>query len=359
MRRVGWITVFFLTGFLLSSQESRAVPSPYFGYSDEAVSSDSAQNGGLENLQTVMLGGEWIGSRKGTGLQRLGLLSWQKDFISNTPTLTYLNASAASDGGRLTLEFPGAVDPYVVLIADYPYFYQSPEVADPLAVTRFRGRGMGMGILKRTRTANIRLGAERVFGKLDGEVKESGWKMIEFVQLERDRTRRTKLDEPVEGTRLFASLSTGQFRGFSAESEKTVVTVQGTEEWYHPLTKMITFGVVAREGAESRTARFWTTTVGSLQEDDFNVPLPGYLYQQFEAKDYIEGEAGLGFRPRPDWSLHLGYDVAGGWSPHVYSSISVGVTHLLLHKLPLTLQGAWGFSPSGAAEILVGTVFQW
>ncbi len=359
MRRIGWILSFLITGFILVPRESGATTTPYFGYSEETALSDADRTPEPENLQTVILGGEWIGSRKGTGLQRLGLLSWQKNFILKTPTLTYMNALVESDGSRLTLEFPGTVDPYVALIAEYPYFYRSPEGSGPLVVTRFRGLGIGTGVLKRTRLVNVRSGVEWVSGKLDGDVKEPGRKMMEFIQLEQDQTRRTKLDEPVEGTRLFASLSTGQFRGFSFEPEGTIVTVQGAEEWYHPLTETITFGVIAREGAESRSARFWTTTVGSLQEDDFNVPLPGYLYQQFAAKDYIDGEAGLGFRPMPDWSLHLGYNIAGGWTPHVYSSISVGVTHLLFHKLPLTLQGAWGLSPSGAAEVLVGTVFQW
>jgi hypothetical protein len=355
--------VVFLLGFILVPRASAAAPSPYFGYPDDDVLSDPGRMGGAENLQTVLLGGEWIGGREGSGDQRLGLLSWQKDFILKTPTLTFVNALAESDGSRLTLEFPGAVNPYIALIAEYPYFYRSPESADPLAVTRFRGLGMGTGMMKRTRVVKLRLGAEWVYGTLAGKLEDhatdSGRKMIEFVQLEQDRTRRTKLDEPTEGTRLYASFSTGQFRGFNSEPGETVVTAQGAEEWYRPLSDRTTLGLIAREGAESRSARFWTTTLGSLQEDDFNVPLPGYLYQQFTAKEYIDGEAGLGFRPTPDWNFHLGYNAAGGWSPRVYASVSVGATYLLFHKLPLTLQGARGLSPSGAREMLGGVAFQW
>ncbi|MBI3610149.1 MAG: hypothetical protein HY204_05535 [Nitrospirae bacterium] len=358
LKGAGWILVFLLTGFILTPHEGEGAPSPYFGYSDEEALSDSGRNAEPENLQTALLGGEWIGSRNGANRQRVLLLSWQSDFILKSPT-SFMNIAVETDGGRLTLEFPEAVNPYIALIAEYPYFYRLSDETDQLTMTRFRGLGAGAGIMKRTRELNVRLGAERVSGKLDGDVKESGRKMMEFVQIEQDRTRRTKLDEPTEGTRLFASLSTGQFRGFRSEPGKTVVTVQGAEEWYHPLSETMTFGLIAREGSDSRSGRFWKTTLGSFQEDGFNVPLPGYLYQQFAAKEFIEGEAGFGFRPTPDWSLYLRYNAAGGWSPHLFASVSAGATYLLFHKLPLNLQGAWGFSPSGAAEVLGGTALQW
>lgn len=340
-------------------RQSAAAPNPYVGYPEERISSNDEPTPTPENLQTALLGGEWIGRRKGSGLQQLGLLSWEKDFVLERPARTIMNALVESDGSRLTLEFSGAVNPYVVLIAEYPFFYGFPEGTGSMAVTRFRGLGMGTGILKRTPVVDVRLGGEWVSGKLDGDVKETGRKTMEFVQLERDRTRKTKRDEPMDGTRLLVSLSGGQFHGFASEPEKTIVTVQGTEEWYHPLSERTTFGLVAREGAESRSARFWTMTVGSFQEDDYNIPLPGYLYQQFTVKGLIDGEAGVRFEPTSEWSLQLGYHAAGGWSPHVYSSVSAGATYLLFHQLPLNLQGAWGFSPLGAVEILAGTALQW
>ncbi|MBI3596922.1 MAG: hypothetical protein HY203_07200 [Nitrospirae bacterium] len=359
MRRIAGVLVFILGGMIVVPRELYGAPTPYFGYPHENSSTRPDGSDNSSNLQTVLLGGEWIESRKGDHLQRLGLLSWEKDFVLKTPRLTFVDALVESDGGRLTFELPASVNPYIVFIAEYPYFYHLSEQTGRLTETRFRGLGMGGGIVKRNPIGNIRAGAEWVSGKLDGDVKETGQKTMELIQFEQDRTQRTKWDEPTDGTRLFFSFSTLQFHGFASEPEKAVATVQGVEEWYHPLSPSATFGLVAREGADSRSARFWSTTVGSLQEDDFNVPLPGYLYQQFAVKAFIDGEVGLGFRPTPDWSFHLGYDAAGGWSPHVYGTVSAGVTYLLFHKLPLNLQGAWGLSPSGAAEVLAGTALQW
>ena len=359
LRRKGGILIFILSGAMMLPRELQGAPNPYFGFPQENSPARSDPRDDSSNLQTVLLGVEWIESRKAGHSQRLGLLSWEKDFILKTPRLTFVNASVDSDGGRLTLESPASVSPYIAFIAEYPFFYQPSEQSGRLTETRFRGLGTGAGILKRSPVADARLGVEWVSGKLDGDVKETGRKTTELLQLERDRTQRTKWDEPTSGTRLFFSFSALQFNGFASEPEKTVATVQGVEEWYHPVSPSTTFGLAAREGADSRSARFWSTTLGSLQEDDFNIPLPGYLYQQFAVKGFIDGEAGLAFRPTPDWSFHVGYDAAGGWSPHLYGAVTGGVTHLLFNKLPLNLQGAWGLSPSGAMEVLGGTALQW
>jgi len=359
LKRVAGVLIFILGSIILFPRPLHGAPSPYFGY---PVETGSTQAGGPDdslNLQTLLLGGEWIASRKGDDHQQLWLLSWEKDFVLKTPRLTFVNALVETDGGRLTFEVPAAVNPYVALIAEYPYFYQPSEQTGRLTVTRFRGFGVGAGITKRLPIGNIRAGAEWVSGELHGVVKETGQKTTELIQFEQDRTQRTKWDEPTDGTRLFFSFSTLQFHGFTSEPEKTVATVQGIEEWYRPLSPSTTVGLVAREGTESRSVRFWTTTLGSFQEDDFNIPLPGYHYQQFDVRSFVGGEARLGFRPTADWGFHFGYDLAGGWSSHAYRSVSAGVTYLLFHKLPVNLQGAWGLSPSGASEILAGTAIQW
>jgi len=359
LRPIARVLVFMLGSMIIVPRQLYGAPSPYFGYPQEISSTQPGVTDDSENLQTLLLGGEWIASRKGDGHQQLVLLSWEKDFVFKTPRLAFVNALVETDGGRLTFEVPAAVNPYVAFIAEYPYFYRVSEPTGRLTETRFRGLGMGTGIVKRSAIGNFRLGAEWVSGELHGDVKETGQKTTELIQFEQDRTQRTKWDEPTSGTRLFFSASTLQFHGFVSEPERTVATVQGVEEWYRPLSPSTTVGLVAREGTESRSVRFWTTTLGSLVEDDFNIPLPGYLYQQFDVKNFINGEAGLGFRPTADWSFRLGYEVAGGWSSHAYGAVSAGVTYSLFHKLPLNLQGAWGLSPSGAWEVLFGTALQW
>lgn len=116
-------------------------------------------------------------------------------------------ALVESDESRFTFEFPHVVNPYVVVIGEYPTFYRFPNETDGMKTARFAGLVLGTGVLKRTEAIDFRLGAEWVSGVLSEDAyRLSGQKTIEFIQAERDRTRKTKYDEPLEGGRVFVSL---------------------------------------------------------------------------------------------------------------------------------------------------------
>ena len=318
-----------------------------------------AQREGLETPLIGQLGGELISARAGQNDQRLLLLSVEKDFIVERPSLSFLNVLLESDESRFVLEFPETINPYLVFTAEYPFFYRFDETG-ALKVDRFLGFGLGGGVMKRTESVNYRLGTEWVSGALKGEGRrDAGQRVTAYAQIERDRIQRAKYDQPISGTRLFFSLSGQRFEGFSSESEGAGIFLEGLEEWYRPLSEATTLGFIAREGRDSRPAKFWRTTLGSFQEDSFNIPLPGYLYQQFPAEKYLSGEVSLQSWITSFFLLHLGYHAAGGWDSHLYPSASLGATLVLFGKLPLVVESAWGSAPSGALELLIGTALQW
>ncbi|MBI3802750.1 MAG: hypothetical protein HY282_03215 [Nitrospirae bacterium] len=361
MIRYGRVDAFYLLllFLFLSSHAEAAAPIPYFGREQGDLLTNRAEREGIENPLIGQLGGELIDTRDGKNDQRLLLLSWEKDFILERPSLSFLNVLLESDESRFVLEFPRAINPYLVLIAEYPFFFRF-DPSGLLKTDRFLGLGAGAGVMKRTGAINYRIGAEWVSGALKAEGRrDAGQKLTAYLQLERDRVQRAKYDQPIGGSRLFFSLAQQQFEGFSSESEGGGVFIEGAQEWYHSLWKETTFGLIAREGRDSRPAKFWRTTLGSFQGDNFNVPLPGYLYQQFPAEKYLSGAADLQSWVLPSLLLHVGYHAAGGWDSHIYTSTSLGATVLLLGKLPLVMEGALGHAPSGALELLIGTAIQW
>ena len=249
----------------------------------------------------------------------------------------------------------------MVLIGENSFFYRDVNKSDPLQIAKFRGGGAGVGVMKRTEEAlNFRLGAEWVTGALRGAGgRDAGLRFTEFIQFEIDHLQKSKYDEPVDGVRLFISLSNQFLEGFFQEPEARNNFLQGIEEKYIPLAKGTTLGLVVREGQESNAGLHWRTTFGSFQEDEFNIPLPGYFYQQLPAKRYLNGEAHLRSWITPSLLGHLAYYAAGGWDNHIYTSSTVGVTYLAFGKLPLFAEGAFGHSPAGGTELLLGTALQW
>lgn len=357
-RRSGFYFLFLLL-WLLSSRAEGAAPVPYFGREEGNILTNRAQREGIENPLIGQFGGELITTRDGKNDQRLLLLSAERDFILDWPSLSFLNVLVESDETRLLLEFPETTNPYLVVVAEYPFFYRFDH-AGALKVDRFVGLGFGGGVMKRLETVNYRIGAEWVPGVLKGEGhRDGGQKLTAYAQLERDQVQRGEYDQPIGGTRLFFSFSEQRFEGFTSESEGGGFFLEGAEEWYRPVSKQSTLGLIAREGRDSRPVRFWRTTLGSFQGDNFNVPLPGYLYQQFPAQKYLSGEVNLQSWIVPSFLLQLGYHIAGGWNDHIYTSTSLGATLILFGKLPLVMESALGHAPSGALELLIGTAIKW
>lgn len=358
-RSIGGCALFFLLLFL--SRAEGAAPLPYFGKEQGNLLTNRAERDGIENPLIGQFGGEVIQSRDGKNEQRLLLLSLEKDFVLEWPSLSFLNLLLESDESRLVLEFPEAVNPYLVLIAEYPFFFRFDDRSGGLLKSeRFMGLGAGGGVMKRSQIMNFRLGAEWVAGTLKGEGRrDGGQKVTAYAQLERDRVRRAKFDQPIDGSRFFFSLSNQSFEGFSSELDGSGVFLEGAEEWYRSISEETVVGLIAREGRDSRPRKFWRTTFGSLQGDNFNLPLPGYLYQQFTAEKFLSGEVTFQSWVHPILLLNFGYHAAGGWNDHLYTSTSLGATVLLFGQLPLVLQGALGHAPAGALELLIGTAIQW
>jgi len=359
--RYVWIGgLFFFYWMLLTDLAEAAAPAPYFGKEEGDLLANRPDREDLELPLIGQLGGEWIDTKDGKNDERLLLLSWEKDFIIDWPTISFLNVLVESDESRFVLEFPETiVNPYLALIAEYPYFYRFDQ-AGVLQADRFLGTGLGGGLMKRTEAVNYRFGGEWVGGVLKGEgQRDKGQKLTLYAQVERDRLRRAQYDQPVEGTRFFFSFAQQYFKGFASESRGGGFFLEGAEEWYYPYSEKTVLGFIAREGRDSRPIRFWRTTLGSFQGDNFNVPLPGYLYQQFPADEYLSGEINIQTWLTSFFQFHLGYHVAGGWDDHIYASTSTGGTLILFGELPLVIESALGHAPSGALELLIGTAIQW
>jgi hypothetical protein len=341
------------------TSEAAGAPFPYFGKEEGKILAGRVQKGTFESLNLLQFGGEFIEDADGRQ-QKLFLFSWERDFFLDAPADSFLNIILNSGEARLTWEFPEVVNPYVVLIGEHSFFYRSAGTGDPFKITRFTGLGVGTGIMKRMEEMNFRIGIEWIPGRLrGGGQRDNGERTIEFAQFEIDRLEKSNFDEPVKGTRLFVSLSSQTVDGFFSESEQRDNLVQGIAERYFPFFKTTTLGLIARAGQETHSGTYWGTTFGSFQEDGFNLPLPGYFYQQLSVKGYVNGELHLRSWITPTLLGHIGYYAAGGWDSHLYHSSSIGVTYLILGKLPLFAEGAIGHSPAGGAEFLLGTAVQW
>ena len=360
LKRIGSAAALcFLAYAFFFASEAPGAPLPYFGQEEGKILAGRVQKGTFESLNLLQLGGETILDGDGR-YQRLFLFSWERDFFLDIPSESFLNVILNSGEFRLTWEYPEVVNPYVVLIGEHSFFYQSAGPGDPFQITRFTGVGIGTGIMKRMEEMNFRLGVEWIPGRLaGGGQRDDGQRLTEFAQFEIDRIVKSKYDESVGGIRLFVSLSSQSLEGFSPELQERDHLLQAMAEKYFPLSQETILGLVARGGQESRSGRYWKTTFGSFQEDGFNLPLPGYFYQQLAAKSYLNGEVHLRSWITPALLGHLGYYAAGGWDSHLYNSSSIGVTYLILGKLPLFAEGGFGHSPAGGAEFLLGTALQW